>query len=298
MQLKMPDKVGKVILVNGASGILGRQVVARANGVALAKATRHRDRAGTNMIHIDSDGNVKPDDLAGVDVIINCAGAVNARYDIVRQANVTHVANLAATAKAVGVGAFVQVSSFSVFGNVSEITAATRPAPQTVYGQSKFDAETLLAALGDATFRTLSVRLPFMFDKQNPALLMPLIRGFRTLPAFPLARPEVLRSMITYPDAADVLLAAASSGDSGNVNAADPSPFTFSMLARLMQGIGERPPSLFRLPTLAQKLAIALAPSAADRIFKSNLLLAEANWRDGNTMRVGLETEIIRILTK
>lgn len=277
--------------------MLGRHVVDRASDCIVVKGTRHHSLVSSGTIYIDSDGNLNREDLAGIDVIINCAGAVKGTDSLLQQANLTNVVNLSTIAKSAGVKAFVQVSSFSIYGKASLIGLETEPSPQSSYGRSKYEAEKFLAHLNDPEFRTISVRLPFMFSGSSGGLLKALIKAFRLLPAFPLPQAEVQRSMITYADAADALLAAATTG-SGAVTAADPTPFSFSMLAQLMQTANERPPALVVLPEFLKKLAFLVAPSISNRLFKSNLLTCEANCLTGCTMQVGIEAEILGMLKK
>lgn len=266
-----------IILVNGATGWLGRSILARGDGSPIIAGTRRPQIGGHPSVHIGSDGWVEASALASVKCIINCAGKVTGDRDQVWQANVEHALTLARLARDAGVPRFVQVSSFSVYGDAEQIDRNTPLRPRGLYGNSKSVVETELATLGRDGFSVLSVRLPFMFSAANPAMIGTLIKGFVRLPAIPVTSIPVERSMITYSGAADVLLDAAARKDNGVIVAADPVPFTLAMLARVMQARGLHSPRLVALPRLLTNLTAHLAPYIARRLFRSSLLSGSVN---------------------
>jgi nucleoside-diphosphate-sugar epimerase len=283
------------VIVNGANGILGRYVVARAGGTNVIRATRHYSRQSPNKIIIDSEGITKNSNFEGVDAIINCVGVVNENANEIRRANVTHVKNLATAAKSAGVRNFIQVSSFAVYGNASFIDKHTPVAPNSLYGESKRDAETILSALHDSEFRTLSVRLPFMFDAENPALLRRLVSAYRVLPYWPVSSSVTYRSMLTYSDAAELLVLAARSAWTDYICAADPVPFTFDMLSNAMRTSGQKSPRLITIPPAVECLGLKLVPSITNRIMRSNLLADENNILSKFMPKVGIQSEVMKI---
>lgn len=286
---------GLRILVNGATGALGRATMTAAVGAG------HRPVAGTrrttlaDAIRVPDDGRVDPALLAGVDAIINCAGRVDGTPAELHATNVAHVNALATAAQVAGVRRFVQVSSFSVYGRVEAIDADTPVVPAIAYGRSKADAERVLEAVGGVS--TLSLRLPFMFDRDKPALLGPLIALFRRVPVFPVAPAPVRRSMLTYPDAAALLVREAEGDVIGARAAADPEPFTYALLVALMRERELRAPALVRLPGFAAAVVRRL-PGIGARLFASSVLDPHANVAAGAALPRGLVHEIGPLLDR
>ena len=191
----------------------------------------------------------------------------------------------------------MQVSSFSVYGPVEVIDADSPIAPATAYGRSKAEAEDVLDAMRP-TLSTLNVRLPFLLDRERPASLRPLIELFRRSPVFPVPRYPVHRSMLTYADAAALLVCAAGNDQSGAVSAADPQLFSMDLLKRLMHESGLRTPILTRVSPLAVRLIGHIRPDVRARLFASSELAPAANWAIGRELPVGLVREIGSLLAR
>lgn len=285
------------ILVNGATGALGRVTMAALGDQVAIAGTRREPAPFAASIHVPADGRVDPAFLRGIDIIVNCAGRVDGTDTELRAANVDHVRNLTFAAQAAGVRRFVQVSSFSVYGPVEVIDAYSSVAPLTTYGRSKAEAERVLDGMGGG-LSTISVRLPFLFDRERPSLLGPLVALFRRMPVFPVAPYPVCRSMLTYADAAALLVDAARSDRQGAVCAADPRPFSMDLLKRLMREVGLQAPVLVRIPRSIIGLVGRVRPTIGARLFASSQVAADANWASGRGLPVGLEMEIRNLLAR
>ena len=264
---------GGRVLVTGATGRLGRALLA-ALGCRGVAGVRHQGDA-PRAILIGTDGTVDPVSLRGIGAIVNCAGRVDGSQAEVEQANVTYPTALARAARTAGVARFVQVSSFSVFGRTERIEADSPLAPVDAYGRSKVAAEQELTALNVPGFRTLTLRLPFMFSADHPAhlgRLVAVMRRLRVLPT-PSGQPS-RRSMITYAGAADTLiaLADAASPPAGPVAAADPAPLPLLTIARAIEAILEQRITVLPVPRPAAVLLTFVAPGVASRLFQSSVL--------------------------
>ena len=263
------------ILVTGATGRLGRAVLATLGNRGIAGVRRRED--GRDAVLVTSDGEVDPAMLAGIAAIINCAGRVD---DEVEQANVAYPTALARAARSAGVARFVQVSSFSVFGRTEHIGPESPIAPADAYGRSKAAAEQALGALDTLGFRTLPLRLPFMFSADHPAhlgRLVAVIRRLRVLPT-PAGKPS-RRSMMTYAGAADALVALANAADApiGPRAAADPRPLALVSIARAVKAhLGQRI-AILPVPGPVVTVAGAIAPGLGNRLFRSSVLDGCAN---------------------
>ncbi len=286
-----------MIVVNGANGKLGRTVMARLSPErARAGVRRHASRYVDPLI-IGSDGRVAPAALVGVSAIINCAGVVQADQNSLTQANVEHAVELARCARAAGVRHFVQVSSFTIYGTAETINATAPDQPITAYGRSKLQAERALAALATPHFKPINVRLPFMFDREQPALIGRTISMLTKLPFLPAPPEPVRRSMMTYGDAADTLISIAqSTSTEGMVAVADPTYFSFGGLLESMRRHQLPTPAVVAIPRSLGSAVARVAPTLARRLLQSSMLVPEANWAALQTMRLGIAAEIEAIV--
>lgn len=265
------------VLVTGGNGRLGRAVLAALGDRGVAGV---RGKGINGAIAIDSAGTVDAARLAGIDAVINCAGRVSGAHAEIEQANRLYAVAVARRAREAGVGRFVQVSSFSIYGDAERIDGETSLAPQTDYARSKLAAEHELADLATRDFRVVSLRLPFMFSASEPALLGKLVTAMLKLRMVPVPRGSASRrSMITYGGAAEALatLATAPVAAEGVLVAADPQPLDIALLARTVRARLDTRIAIVPVPAFAARLARALAPDMVDRLMRSSVLAPSAN---------------------
>ena len=273
------------ILVTGGNGRLGRAVLAQLGDKGRV-AMRRPDMSGA--ILVDSDGHVDPAALTGITAIINCVGNLEQGASAeINRANVAYPRTLALAAREAGVTRFVQASSFAVYGRAAELIDAVTPlAPESEYGRSKLAAERELASLAMPSFTVTSLRLPFMFSVQEPALmgrLVPLIRKLHFVPVR--ARMPARRSMITYAGSAEALLRMLhSDARDGSVTAAaaDPQPLELADIAWALRAAGHRVATV-TVPKIVTAMAGRVAPGIADRLFRSSILADDINRMRGGT---------------
>jgi UDP-glucose 4-epimerase len=246
------------------------------------RAAIRNPTAPDDALVIGSDGAVDPAHLHGLDAIINCAGRVDGALSDIEQANVTYPIAVARAARAAGVPRFVQVSSFAVYGSVERIGPETPLYPASPYGRSKLEAERRLQDLATPDFRPLSLRLPFMFSAEDPALLGRLVAIMRRLGALPSPAGKLARrSMITYAGAAEALLRRATTDASPEVlAAADPRPLALTEIAQAVARELDRRITILNLPRPAVAAIGVVAPGVATRLFRSSVLDASANLLD------------------
>ena len=286
----------KKILVNGANGWLGRSVI-RLAGAEFTSPGVREDRGGfESSVLIGSDGQIERGSLSEFDTVINCAGRVNGKSDELEQANIVHAFQLAKSAKSEGIRRFVQVSSFSIYGNTELISSQTPSSPATAYGRSKLSAENALLSLCSSDFAVTCVRLPFMFSVSKPALIRDLINALQILPFWPTLPRPTQRSMLTYDAAADFLLQAALDGPPGIVAAADPYLFSVERLVSTMHRYGLSTAKLVPVPLWCARPVRYLLPGIGRRLFQSSVLHDEHNWGRNRMNGVGIDSEIEAIL--
>ena len=268
---------GGRILVAGASGRLGAEVLRILSDRAVP-ATRQAP-VGPDSVMLDASGVADGSQLSDISAVINCAGAVKGTQADLYAANVTFAQRLARQARDRGVGAFVQVSSFAVFGFPESICTETQVAPKSAYGVSKAKAESRILALASEKFRPVVVRLPFMFIAAHPGLLGTMVKGLGVLGVVPLrSGAPTLRSMLTYAGAAQVLAEAADSRSGPILAAADPSALDLHKFALAVGRAHQKKIIALHVTGVLEELAYRFAPGLVRRILRSSVLCPQANY--------------------
>jgi nucleoside-diphosphate-sugar epimerase len=263
------------IMVIGANGALGRAVMQRLGSDAAIAVTRagRSVPAGFEHINLSADGIPPLDELAKCRAVINAAGLVTGDVSSIEAANIQLPAAIANAAKSVGVAKFLQVSSFSIYGNVELIDASTPENPTSDYGRSKALGDAAVLALADRSFDVESLRLPFMFSPQKAGLLSPLITMALTLGFLPdVSQRAVARSMMTYDDAASTLVECARNKKSGISLAADPQLFDYQLLKLVVRHATDRNIRIAALPKSVADAIVTILPAIGRRLFRSSIL--------------------------
>jgi nucleoside-diphosphate-sugar epimerase len=188
------------VLVTGATGFIGRQVVralfragwtVRASGRDATRAPREAEFTRADL----GEPGVAHRLTEGIDAVIHLAARVHIMRDSAqnpldefRRANVDVTTQLAAAARAAGVEQFIYASSIKVHGESTESTPLTEEsayAPLDPYGISKMEAEKALLTHAASHFHPTILRLPLTYGPGvagNFARLLGLIRSRIPLP--------------------------------------------------------------------------------------------------------------------
>jgi nucleoside-diphosphate-sugar epimerase len=216
--------VPKQVLITGATGFVGRQLVtslaSQAHQVVAAVRTPC-DRLGqvSNVVQLqisDLATNDWRDCLARVDAVVHLAARVHVMRDqatdplaAFRQVNVDGTRRLAEAAAEAGVQRFVFVSSIKVNGEATfgqPFTPEDPPRPLDPYAVSKHEAELALAEIcASAPMTYTVVRPPLVYGPGvagNFARLVSLVD--RGVP-LPLASVDNRRSMVSVANLVDLL---------------------------------------------------------------------------------------------
>ncbi|MBR5546734.1 MAG: NAD-dependent epimerase/dehydratase family protein [Clostridia bacterium] len=178
----------KNILITGAGSYIGSHIAA------------YLPERTYTVRQLDLRRGLDPRAFEGQDVVIHVAGIAHQKETtrnkgLYQSVNCDLAVETAELAKKYGVKQFIFFSSMSVYGKTTgRITADTKPAPNTYYGQSKWDAEQKMALLADDHFRIAMLRPPMIYGKGCRGNYPRLAALAKKLPVFPQVHNQ--RSML------------------------------------------------------------------------------------------------------
>ena len=154
--------------------------------------------SSTSTVSLRND-SWQSDDWGGFGSVFHVAGIAHdsTRHsdpELYRRVNVQLAYDAAVKAKRDGVRQFIFMSSSIVYGKSAPIgqskviTRETPVNPEGYYGESKVQAEEMLASLEDDGFRVCILRCPMIFGKGCRGNYPVLAKLARRLPVFPLVR--------------------------------------------------------------------------------------------------------------
>jgi len=266
------------VLVTGASGFVGRDLVVRlaAAGWQVRAAARRPQEVpaahGVTRLALPDLGRGDADWdglVAGATHVVHLAGLAHMTRALPEEAyhavNAEATRRLAEAARAAGVQRVVLVSSIRAQVGASAqgiVRADQPPSPSDAYGRSKLAAERHLAwALSASATTWVALRPTLVYGpgvKGNMRTLFALAR--RRLP-LPLGALDAPRSLVSLANLASAIEHALVSGAvaGGTYIVADSDPVTVpEIIAALRQGLGRRP-GLIRLPLAPARLLLAAA---------------------------------------
>lgn len=122
---------------------------------------------------------------------INSKKEMEKKKELYYQVNTDLAEEVAKKAKDSGVGQFIYMSSMSIYGDSAPvgkervINKNTKPAPTTIYGDSKLKAEKKLNKLDDKNFKIVLLRPPMIYGANCKGNYQSLRKLALKLPVFP-----------------------------------------------------------------------------------------------------------------
>ena len=216
------------VLVTGASGFVGRNLVAELLGRSIkvraavrAGGTATFPFAGAELVVLSGSGFAATDwadAVAGCRAVIHLAARAHVVHDIHEEpAKMFHLANVdftrscAAAAASAGVERFIFMSSVGVHGGASgarPFHADSDLAPHTPYARSKADAELALAEVVCRSGMALTViRPPLVYGLEAPGNFGALVRAVASGWPLPLGRvTRNQRSFVAIDNLVDLIV--------------------------------------------------------------------------------------------
>ena len=209
------------VAVTGANGFVGSAVCDRlvqtnntVRPVVRTSSSSGPDAFAVGDIHGKTDWR---EALQGMDCVVHCAARVHVMDDrsgdplaAFRAVNVEGTQRLAEQAVQAGVRRLVYVSSLKVLGETTPpgkpFLAKSAPAPKDPYGISKWEAETALRAIGNASgLDVVVVRPPLVYGPGVKANFARLVQAVARGIPLPLGSVSNRRSLVGLDNLTDLI---------------------------------------------------------------------------------------------
>lgn len=222
------------VLITGATGFVGRGVVAHALDQQILVRAVSRQQLASSDARLEyqqigdlSAGTDWSDAVREIDVVVHCAARVHVMKDRsehpladFRAANLEATVSLARQAVAAGVRRLVFISSIGVNGAQTfqrPFTEVDPPAPHSPYAVSKHEAEIALAEVARETgLEVVIIRPPLVYGPDAPGNFGALVRAVRAGRRLPLGAIDNRRSFIGRDNLADFVLTCVSDPRAAN----------------------------------------------------------------------------------
>lgn len=239
---------------------------------------------GSEELVVDSYGDLTAADMKGYSTVINLVGTAQGTANKMMEVNAVLARQLAREAVRAGVGHFIALSSFSVYGSTKLIRHETSLAPVSAYGHSRVAGEAGLAELakdGPAGMACTIARCPMLYGAGDSKLER-LVKLWIEIGHLPVPPTPVHRSMAHYDLAARYLDERAKSGpvQPGVTieHFADPVTFEYRRAAHILSLSTGRARRCWTLPSALLRLFGVLLPRMAQSLYQNSVLEREANY--------------------
>lgn len=267
------------LLVTGAHGFVGRAVVAAAlnRGFTVRASGRRKSADQDERIELHHIGDLDNAQgwhgaLAGVDVIVHCAGRAHMLNDSAvdpiaafRRVNVEGTLHLARLAIEAGVKRFVFLSSIGVNGTSTlsgkSFSESDVPAPENAYGISKWEAEQALLKLAEgSSLEIVIIRPPLVYGPGAPGNFGALMRLVQRGWPLPLGAVRNRRSLVSLDNLVSFILTCAIHRGAANETflVSDGEDISTTELVRTMGAAASVPARLVPVPVWMLRLGASI----------------------------------------
>lgn len=252
------------VLVTGATGFIGRELMSAARSLDLRAALRRAcvvAGAAESVIVGEIDGRTDwTSALEGIDSVVHLAARVHVMkptasdVEQFERTNVIGTERLALAAAKTGVKRFVFLSSVKVNGETTEgraFRADDQPGPLDDYGRSKLEAERrLLHVAAQSAMRIAIIRPPLVYGVGVGANFRRLLSWTARAAPLPLASIANARSMVSVWNLCDLIVSILRrpEGIGGTFMVSDGEDISTPDLIRRLAASMQRPTRLLPVP--------------------------------------------------
>jgi len=264
------------ILVSGANGFIGQALCQYLVEQGFYVRGSIRDRSTLTDKDKASDyietGSLENDvdwieALNGIDYIVHLAAISEVSKErsaeapkLLQQINVNTTQKLASQAAQSGIKRFIYISSIKANGELSENRAFTHsaiPAPQSLYGKSKLEAERRVTAVGETSnMETIIIRPTLVYGPGAPGNILRLMKLIDSGLPIPLGLVQNKRSLVSIQNLCHLIVTCLLKEQLTNqvFLAADGEDISSPELIRLLAELMGRKPHLWPVPVSLLKL--------------------------------------------
>jgi nucleoside-diphosphate-sugar epimerase len=300
------------VLLTGATGFVGRNLLALAPAVRFRAAARSISPSRQDVVEVVAVGNIdartdwRPA-LTRVDSVVHLAARVHVmnptpddrrRFD---EVNIAGTRRLAAAAAQAGVKRFVFLSTVKVNGENSgtrPFRADDPPNPGDDYSRSKFEGERELGRIGaESGMQTVCIRSPLVYGPGVGANFLRLLAWAHRAMPLPLASIDNSRSLVSVWNLCDLIhTVLRHAGPIDRVlMVSDGRDVSTPVLIRMISAAMHRPTRLFPMPLSLLRTVGRLAGATEQLTRLCSSLQADIqdtrerlNWSPPLTLEMGL----------
>ncbi|WP_047394929.1 NAD-dependent epimerase/dehydratase family protein [Cetobacterium sp. ZOR0034] len=267
----------KTLLITGASGFIGSNFIKKYENEYNIIPVCLIEKSPEEL------------DFTGVDSILHLAalvhqmkGAPEERYF---EINTELTRRLAVKAKEAGVKHFVFYSTVKVYGFDGDLnnhdfvlTENSSCNPNDPYGASKYEAEKLLKALEDESFKVATIRPPMVYGEGVKGNMLSLIKLMDKLPIIPLGYDKNRRSVISTANLLYMTHLIIQKSADGIYLGTEGNPVSIKEIATSIQkGLGKNRINI-ELPKFVFKILCKVKPDIMVRLFGTLAFRQEDNY--------------------
>lgn len=307
-----PSPSSPRVLITGATGFIGRELMSVARSFRLRAALRSgpvSELAAESVVVGEIDGRTDwTQALAGIEYIVHLAARVHVmnptaadRLEFERT-NVVGTEHLAIAAAKAGVKRFVFLSSVKVNGEMTvnrAFQADDPPQPLDDYGRSKLEAERRLLRIDAASgMRVAIIRPPLVYGPGVSANFLRLLSWANRATPLPLASVKNARSVVSVWNLCDLICSLLRRREAigGIYMISDGEDISTPQLIRRLADSMHRPVRLFPAPLgLLRTIAALTGKSAEFKRLCGSLVVdmrdtrARLDWAPSVTLEQGLD---------
>ena len=275
------SKSNQMVLVTGASGMIGRAVTEKllSQGLAVRAQVRNRASFMKQMESIIAQGNIEIQEADFTNIserefnrlakgccsIVHTAALVHqpqAAFEAYELLNVRTTRQLAEIAAACGVSTFVFLSTANVYGEgpFDYIDEEAQVKPKSPYAVSKANSEQWLTS-SNVFKRLVILRPPLVFGEGDRGNLIKIIKQIKLGRYFHIGSPPVKKSVIYSKDLASIITTCLSQLTDGTYlfNAANPQPIELKDLTERIAHCLGREATMTTVPRQLVEIGAKLA---------------------------------------